>query len=125
MDRIRPSFEQSNDFTSAALLTRLESSHSFGPIRSRRTICRSDLPRAMIFASTRIQVSGVVLYTTVSFVNKREILSIDDLHERSTTGFFFCILFSCEGVQVFLAGKRRASAIGFSETACAWLGNTP
>jgi len=28
MDRIRPSFEASNDFTSAALLTRMESSHS-------------------------------------------------------------------------------------------------
>jgi phospholipid-translocating ATPase len=28
MDRVRPSFEQSNDFTSAAMLTRLESSHS-------------------------------------------------------------------------------------------------
>jgi phospholipid-translocating ATPase len=36
MDRCRPSYEQSSDFTSAALLTRLESSHSFGPIRSRR-----------------------------------------------------------------------------------------
>jgi phospholipid-translocating ATPase len=36
MDRIRPSFEASNDFTSAAMLTRFESSHSFGPIRSRR-----------------------------------------------------------------------------------------
>ena len=34
--RIRPSFERSNDFTSAALLTRLESSHSFGPVQSRR-----------------------------------------------------------------------------------------
>ncbi|KAL6710873.1 phospholipid transporting ATPase [Coniothyrium glycines] len=28
MDRVRPSFEASNDFTSAAMLTRLESSHS-------------------------------------------------------------------------------------------------
>ncbi|KAL8859810.1 MAG: hypothetical protein Q9178_003642 [Gyalolechia marmorata] len=28
MDRVRPSFEASNDFTSAALLTRIESSHS-------------------------------------------------------------------------------------------------
>jgi phospholipid-translocating ATPase len=37
MDRIRPSFEASHDFTSAALLTRMESSHSFGPIRSRRS----------------------------------------------------------------------------------------
>lgn len=37
MDRIRPSYEASNDFTSAALLTRLESSQSFGPIRSRRS----------------------------------------------------------------------------------------
>ncbi|RDW80067.1 hypothetical protein BP6252_04705 [Coleophoma cylindrospora] len=36
MDRIRPSYEASNDFTSAALLTRLESSQSFGPVRSRR-----------------------------------------------------------------------------------------
>ncbi|KAF7852745.1 uncharacterized protein EAF02_012144 [Botrytis sinoallii] len=35
-DRVRPSFEASNDFTSAALLTRLESSQSFGPLRSRR-----------------------------------------------------------------------------------------
>ncbi|KAF2839926.1 P-type ATPase-like protein [Patellaria atrata CBS 101060] len=34
MDRIRPSFEASRDFTSAALLTRLESSHS-GPSHSR------------------------------------------------------------------------------------------
>jgi phospholipid-translocating ATPase len=36
MDRIRPSYEASSDFTSAAMLTRLESSHSFGPVRSRR-----------------------------------------------------------------------------------------
>jgi phospholipid-translocating ATPase len=36
MDRIRPSYEASHDFTSAAMLTRLESSQSFGPIRSRR-----------------------------------------------------------------------------------------
>jgi phospholipid-translocating ATPase len=28
MDRVRPSFEQSNDFTSAAMLTRIESAHS-------------------------------------------------------------------------------------------------
>ncbi|KAB8294775.1 hypothetical protein EYC80_006737 [Monilinia laxa] len=35
-DRVRPSFEASNDFTSAALLTRLESSQSFGPLKSRR-----------------------------------------------------------------------------------------
>ncbi|KAL9593888.1 MAG: hypothetical protein Q9219_007328 [cf. Caloplaca sp. 3 TL-2023] len=33
MDRIRPSFEASSDFTSAALLTRLESSHSGTPTR--------------------------------------------------------------------------------------------
>ncbi|KAL8692163.1 MAG: hypothetical protein Q9218_002759 [Villophora microphyllina] len=33
MDRIRPSFEASHDFTSAALLTRLESSHSGTPTR--------------------------------------------------------------------------------------------
>lgn len=32
MDRIRPSYEASNDFTSAALLTRMESSHS--PVHS-------------------------------------------------------------------------------------------
>ena len=31
MDRIRPSFEASNEFTSAALLTRIESSHSDTP----------------------------------------------------------------------------------------------
>lgn len=36
MDKIRSSYEASNDFTSAAMLTRLESSHSFGPVRSRR-----------------------------------------------------------------------------------------
>lgn len=36
MDRIRPSYERSHDFTSAAMLTRMESSQSFGPIRSRR-----------------------------------------------------------------------------------------
>jgi len=36
MDPVRASFEASNDFTSAALLTRLESSQSFGPLRSRR-----------------------------------------------------------------------------------------
>lgn len=35
MDRVRPSFEASRDFTSAAMLTQVESSHSFGPIRSR------------------------------------------------------------------------------------------
>lgn len=28
MDRVRPSFEQSNEFTSAAMLTRIESAHS-------------------------------------------------------------------------------------------------
>ena len=33
MDRIRPSFEASNEFTSAALLTRIESSHSDIPHR--------------------------------------------------------------------------------------------
>lgn len=33
MDRIRASFEASNDFTSAALLTRIESSHSQTPTR--------------------------------------------------------------------------------------------
>jgi phospholipid-translocating ATPase len=43
MDRIRPSFEASRDFTSAALLTRLESSHSFGPVRSRRNEASTDL----------------------------------------------------------------------------------
>jgi len=37
MDRMRPSYEASSDFTSAALLTRLESSHSFSPIQSRRS----------------------------------------------------------------------------------------
>lgn len=37
MDPVRPSFEASRDFTSAAMLTRMESSHSFGPIRSRRS----------------------------------------------------------------------------------------
>lgn len=35
MDRCRPSFEASRDFTSAALLTRLESSQSVVPVRSR------------------------------------------------------------------------------------------
>lgn len=35
MDRVRPSFEASRDFTSAAMLTQVESSHSFGPIRSK------------------------------------------------------------------------------------------
>jgi phospholipid-translocating ATPase len=46
MDRIRTSYEASNDFTSAALLTRMESSQSFGPIqtnRSRRANFSSDL----------------------------------------------------------------------------------
>lgn len=36
MDRIRPSFEANSDFTSAAMLARIESSHSFGPSSSRR-----------------------------------------------------------------------------------------
>jgi len=36
MDRCRSSYEASNDFTSAALLNRLESSNSLGPVRSRR-----------------------------------------------------------------------------------------
>lgn len=36
LDRMRPSYEQSNDFTSAAMLTRMESSHSFSPVQSRR-----------------------------------------------------------------------------------------
>ncbi|OBT41228.1 hypothetical protein VE00_09241 [Pseudogymnoascus sp. WSF 3629] len=35
MDRCRPSFEASRDFTTAARLTQVESSHSFGPIRSK------------------------------------------------------------------------------------------
>jgi phospholipid-translocating ATPase len=43
MDRIRPSYEATSDFTSAALLTRLESSQSFGPIRSRRQNISDDL----------------------------------------------------------------------------------
>ncbi|TVY26150.1 Phospholipid-transporting ATPase [Lachnellula hyalina] len=34
MDRIRPSFEANNDFTSAAMLTRLESSHNIGLAQS-------------------------------------------------------------------------------------------
>ncbi|TVY17095.1 Phospholipid-transporting ATPase DNF1 [Lachnellula arida] len=34
MDRIRPSFEANNDFTSAAMLTRLESSHNVGLAQS-------------------------------------------------------------------------------------------
>ena len=37
MDRIRPSFEASNEFTSAALLTRVESSHSDIPQRRARS----------------------------------------------------------------------------------------
>lgn len=37
MDRVRPSFEQSNDFTSAAMLTRLESSHSRNSMQGNRT----------------------------------------------------------------------------------------
>jgi len=36
MDRMRPSYEQSSDFTSAAMLTRIESSNSFSPVQSRR-----------------------------------------------------------------------------------------
>jgi len=36
VSRTRQSYEQSNDFTSAAMLTRLESSHSVEPVRSRR-----------------------------------------------------------------------------------------
>lgn len=36
MDRTGPSFEASNDFSSASRLTRLESSHSFSPTSSRR-----------------------------------------------------------------------------------------
>jgi len=35
--RLRPSYERSPDFTSAALLTRMESSQSFGPVRSSRS----------------------------------------------------------------------------------------
>ncbi|KAI9734412.1 MAG: hypothetical protein M1818_006800 [Claussenomyces sp. TS43310] len=35
MDRTRPSFEASYDFTSASLLTRLESSHSFSPTNTK------------------------------------------------------------------------------------------
>jgi len=38
MDILRPSYTQSNDFTSAALLTRMESSNSFGPVHSRRNV---------------------------------------------------------------------------------------
>lgn len=36
MDRVRPSFEASNDFTSAAMLTRLESSHSRNSFHGQR-----------------------------------------------------------------------------------------
>lgn len=36
MDRMRPSHEQSNDLTSAAMLTRMESSNSFSPISNSR-----------------------------------------------------------------------------------------
>lgn len=46
MDRIRPSFEQTNDFTSAAMLTRMESSHSFGPTASRRSVFTDRTPHA-------------------------------------------------------------------------------
>lgn len=46
MDRIRPSFEQTNDFTSAAMLTRMESSHSFGPTASRRSVFTDTTPHA-------------------------------------------------------------------------------
>ncbi|KAI9755336.1 MAG: magnesium ion transporter [Chaenotheca gracillima] len=38
MDKTRPSFEASRDFTSAALLTRLESSHSYGQAGRSRDI---------------------------------------------------------------------------------------
>lgn len=43
MDRIRPSYEAAGDFTSAAMLTRLESSQSFGPIRSRTQVIIENL----------------------------------------------------------------------------------
>jgi len=42
MDKIRPSYEMSPDFTSAARLTRLESSHSFGPVRTETSHYSSD-----------------------------------------------------------------------------------
>lgn len=37
MDRVRPSFEASNDFTSAAMLTRMESAHSRNSFHGNRT----------------------------------------------------------------------------------------
>ena len=43
MDRVRPSYEASNDFTSAALLTRVESSHSDVPRVSRQPHGQSQL----------------------------------------------------------------------------------
>ena len=43
MDQIRPSFEASNDFTSAALLTRMESSHSDNITQSRSRHGQSSL----------------------------------------------------------------------------------
>lgn len=36
MDRMRPSYEENNDFTSATMLTRMESSNFFSPVQTRR-----------------------------------------------------------------------------------------
>ena len=67
----------------------------------------------MIFTSARIR-SGVVQYTTVSFVDKKENSEHYDLHERSTTWVFFPAFYSrAKAFRCLLAGKRGASAIGF------------
>ncbi|KAL6153434.1 phospholipid transporting ATPase [Exserohilum turcicum] len=47
MDRVRPSFEQSNDFTSAAMLTRLESSHSRPSYQGHRNSYQGVAPGSM------------------------------------------------------------------------------
>merc|ERR1711963_763053 len=55
MDRVRPSFEQSNDFTSAAMLTRLESSHSRNSFQGHRNSYQGGPPNTQPAVMSRLR----------------------------------------------------------------------
>jgi phospholipid-translocating ATPase len=55
MDRVRPSFEQSNDFTSAAMLTRLESSHSRNSFQGHRNSYQYNSPNTQPAVMSRLR----------------------------------------------------------------------
>jgi phospholipid-translocating ATPase len=55
MDRVRPSYEQSNDFTSAAMLTRLESSHSRNSYQGQRNSYQGVAPNTQPTVASRLR----------------------------------------------------------------------